>query len=202
MLGYDIMPWVKANKARQYYSITSPTLRQWAKINKIGSQQLSSGRYKYWIDDLQKKGNNNKTGKHTFIYARVSSHKQSEDLKRQENYLKSKYPTAELKSDIGSGLNYKRTGFKTILQSLFKGNIKEVVVAHRDRFTRFGFEFFEWLFNQFGAVITSLENEEFTDGTGDDLTDDLMSVITIFTARYYGSRKYKETKSNQERNGK
>jgi predicted site-specific integrase-resolvase len=91
--------------------------------------------------------NKSKTGKHTIIYARVSSSKQSQDLKRQEKYLKTKYPTAELKSDIGSGLNYKRTGFRAILQSLFKGNIKEVVVAHKDRFTRFGFEFFEWLFN-------------------------------------------------------
>jgi predicted site-specific integrase-resolvase len=192
------MSWVKAKQAKEYYSITSPTLRHWAKIKKIGSQQLPSGRYKYWIEDYQKKGNKSKTGKHTIIYARVSSSKQSQDLKRQEKYLKTKYPTAELKSDIGSGLNYKRTGFRAILQSLFKGNIKEVVVAHKDRFTRFGFEFFEWLFNQFGAVITSLENEEYTEGTGDDLTDDLMSVITVFTARYYGSRKYKETKNNEK----
>jgi predicted site-specific integrase-resolvase len=82
---------------------------------------------------------------------------------------------------------------------LFKGDIKEVVVAHKDRFTRFSFEFFEWLFAEFGAVLTSLESEEYAEGdTGNELTDDLMSIITVFTARYYGSRKYKEIKSAQE----
>ena len=65
--------------------------------------------------------------------------------------------------------------------------------------TRFGFEFFEWLFNQFGAVLTSLDTEEYAEGTGDEFTDDLMAVITVFTSRYYGSRKYKETKSIQKR---
>jgi len=192
------MSWVKAKKAKEYYSITSPTLRHWANINKIGSQQLPSGRYKYWIEDLKTKGNNKTTGKQTIIYARVSSQKQFKDIKRQEKYLKSRYPTAELKSDIGSGLNYKRTAFRTILQTLFKGNIKEVVVAHKDRFTRIGFDFFQWLFTQFGSVLTSLEDDKYTEGTGDDLTDDLMAIITVFSARYYGSRKYKETKSDKE----
>ena len=193
------MPWVKAQKAKEYYSITSPTLRAWSDNGKIRSQQQPSGRYKYWINSEKKKANNKNTGRYTIIYARVSSKKQSGDLKRQEDYLKLKYPNAILKSDIGSGINYKRTNFKAILQSLFKGDIKEVVVAHKDRFTRFSFEFFEWLFTEFGAVLTSLESEEHAEGeTGNELTDDLMEIITVFTARYYGSRKYKETKSSQE----
>jgi len=190
------MSWVKAEEAREYYSISAPTLRTWSKTNKIRSQKLKSGRYQYWIEE----SNNNKTKTTTIIYARVSSSKQIEDLRRQEQYLKSKYPGAELKSDIGSGLNYKRTAFRAILQSLFERNIKEVVVAHKDRFTRIDFEFFEWLFNQFGAVIKSLDAEEFAEGTGNEFTDDLMSIITVFTARYYGSRKYKKTKSIQKRN--
>jgi len=193
------MPWVKAQKAKEYYSITAPTLRAWSDNGKIRSQQQPSGRYQYWINTEKKKANNKNTDKYTIIYARVSSKKQSVDLKSQEEYLKLKYPNAILKSDIGSGINYKRTNFKTILQSLFKGNIKEVVVAHKDRFTRFSFEFFEWLFSEFGAVLTSLESEEHAEGdTGIELTDDLMSIITVFTARYYGSRKYKESKSAQE----
>jgi len=193
------MPWVKAQKAKEYYSVSSPTLRAWSDNGKIRSQQQPSGRYQYWIEEGKKKANDDKAGRHTIIYARVSSKKQSEDLRRQEEYLSSRYPNAILKSDIGSGINYKRTNFKTILQSLFKGDIKEVVVAHKDRFTRLSFEFFEWLFTQFGAILTSLENEEHAEGeTGNELTDDLMEVITVFTARYYGSRKYKEIKSTKE----
>jgi len=191
------MPWVKAQKAKEYYSISAPTLRVWSDTGKIRGQQQPSGHYKYWIED--RKSNDDTTGRQTIIYARVSSKKQSEDLRRQEEYLKKRYPNAILKSDIGSGINYKRNNFKTILQSLFKGNIKEVVVAHKDRFTRLSFEFFEWLFTQFGSVLTSLESEEHAEGdTGSELTDDLMEVITVFTARYYGSRKYKESKSTEE----
>jgi predicted site-specific integrase-resolvase len=192
------MPWVKAEEAREFYSISAPTLRTWSKTNKIRSQQLKSGRYQYWIDNAS----NNKNKNTTIIYARVSSSKQVGDLRRQEQYLKSKYPSAELKSDIGSGLNYRRTGFRAILQSLFERNIKEVVVAHKDRFTRIDFEFFEWLFNQFGAVIKSLDSEEFAEGTNNEFTDDLMSIITVFTTRYYGRRKYKKAKSIQKRNNK
>jgi predicted site-specific integrase-resolvase len=196
------MPWVKAQKAKEFYSVSSPTLRAWSDNGKIRSQQQPSGRYQYWIEEGKKQANDDKAGRHTIIYARVSSKKQSEDLRRQEEYLRTRYPNAILKSDIGSGINYKRTNFKTILQSLFKGDIKEVVVAHKDRFTRFSFEFFEWLFTQFGSILTSLENEEHAEGeTGNELTDDLMEVITVFTARYYGSRKYKEIKSSKKSEG-
>ena len=91
--------------------------------------------------------------------------------------------------DIGSGLNYKRKGFQTILEQLFKGNIKRVVVAHQDRFTRFGFDFFEWLFKHFGAVLESVDRT--TKSREEELLGDVMEVFTVFTARYYRSRKYK-----------
>ena len=193
------MPWVKAAEARLYYSITAPTLRKWYKNKQLNAIKLPSGRYKYWIESKKEASNNQADTRQTIIYARVSSAKQSSDLRRQEEYLKQKYPNAILKSDIGSGLNYRRTHFKTILQCLFKRNIKEVVVAHKDRFTRIAFEFFKWVFNEFGAVLKSLEDEKYAEGTGDEFTDDLMSIITVFTARYYGSRKYKETKNNEKR---
>ena len=187
------MPWVKAQKAKEYYSITAPTLRAWSDNGKIRSQQQPSGRYQYWINTEKKKANNKNTDKYTIIYARVSSKKQSEDLKSQEEYLKLKYPNAILKSDIGSGINYKRTNFTTILQSLFKGDIKEVVVAHKDRFTRFGYQLFEWIFKQHNAVLICDRKEDIE--SENDLTEDLMSIITVFTSRYYGKRKYKKRDS-------
>ena len=100
------MSWVKANDARKYYSISAPTLRTWSKTHKIKSQKLKSGRYQYWIEY----SSNNEPKNKTIIYARVSSYKQVEDLRRQSQYLKSKYPNSEFKSDIGSGINYKKAG--------------------------------------------------------------------------------------------
>jgi predicted site-specific integrase-resolvase len=110
--------------------------------------------------------------------------------------LRSRYPGYAIIEDIGSGLNNKRHGFRTILEQLFKGNVKHVVVAHTDRFSRLGFDFFEWMFGQFGAVLESVEKAE-TD-TGNELVEDVMEVLTVFTARYYGKRKYAGDKENKD----
>ena len=93
-------------------------------------------------------------------------------------------------------LTSKEQDSKKILEGVFKGNITEVVVAHRDRFTRvgfaptrFGYSLFEWIFKQHQAILIcdQKQGEEPTN----ELSEDLMSIITVFTARYYGKRKYK-----------
>jgi len=124
------------------------------------------------------------------IYTRVSSRKQQADLKRQSSWLHKRYPRYKLVTDIGSGINYARPGFKTILEALYKGHIKHVVVAHKDRFSRFGFDFFTWMFSQFGAQLTAVENESTVANTTVELAQDLMEIITVFSARYHGRRKY------------
>jgi predicted site-specific integrase-resolvase len=116
----------------------------------------------------------------------VSSKKQEVNLKNQIKYLKGKYPKYKVVSDVGSGINYKRAGFKWILQQLFKGNIKEVVVASKDRFSRFGFDLFEWIFSEFGAVLKSASQYE----EDEDFVGDIMEIFTVFTARYHGRRRY------------
>jgi predicted site-specific integrase-resolvase len=81
------------------------------------------------------------------------------------------------------------------LEQLFQGNIKKVVVAHQDRFTRFGFDFFQWMFTQFGSVLETMEESD------DKKSNDLMEILTLFTARYYGKRKYNsntESKNTSE----
>ena len=127
------------------------------------------------------------------IYSRVSSNKQKEDLQRQTEYLQTKYPEHQSITDIGSGINFNRKGLRQILEGVFKGNITEVVVAHKDRFTRFGYDLFEWIFEQHQAVLIcdNKDNKDNKEPTN-ELTDDLMSIITVFTARYYGKRKYKK----------
>ena len=135
---------------------------------------------------LQKKSSTRKK----IIYARVSSAKQSADLKRQVKYLQSKYPDYELITDIGSGINFKRKGLKTILDYLFKEDLQELVVATSDRLTRFGIELFEDLFFRFNSQLTIIDNQ--ADKTQqEELAEDLLSIVTVFTARYRGSRKYK-----------
>ena len=198
---------VKASEASKYYNTSISNIRKWARDGSIPAEQTPKGHYNYIIPIINKpkpaKIIQDQIQETEFpkeiIYARVSSRKQSDDLKRQSRYLSTFYPNYYLITDIGSGINYKRKGFKTILEQLIKGNIKKVVVAFKDRFTRFGFDYFQWLFQQYGAVLESLDQEELD--SRDDLLSDLMEVITVFTARYYGRRKYKpesEENSDQE----
>src|SRR6266542_2052543 len=92
----------------------------------------------------------------SFVYARVSSSKQKEDLERQKQYLLSQFPNHCLISDIGSGINFKRSGLRSLLERSSHGLVKEVVVAHRDRLCRFAFDLLEFVFKLNGTKIMVL----------------------------------------------
>lgn len=176
--------YVSPKKAAEIFGVTTRTLRNWEKKCKISSVRLKGGHRRFKI----KKENKRKQSKN-FIYCRVSSRKQLSDLKTQQKTLEKKYPTYEVVKDIGSGLNFKRKGFRKILEQLIEGNIGEVVVAFEDRFTRFGFDFFKFLFEKHGAKLISLQTEK-NKSFEEEFSDDIISIITHFTAKYHGARKY------------
>ena len=178
------MSYVSSAKATQYYHVSSETLRLWAEEGKVNHIKTEGGHRRYRIGELATCNRRN------IIYARVSSRKQEGDLQRQIDYLRRKYPNHEIVKDIGSGLNFKRLGFKKILDELFKGNIKEVVVASSDRWCRFGArEFFGDIFEKFGSTLSILDNPLYKNPET-ELSEDLLEIITVFSARYYGRRKY------------
>jgi len=177
---------VTSARARDYYKVSDSSLRRWARQGLVPTEKSLGGHYRFLIPVNE--SSSQLIENNFIVYARVSSKKQEADLERQVTYLSSIYNDYAVVRDIGSGLNYKRQGFKAILEQLFKGNIKRVVVAHQDRFTRFGFDFFQWLFQQFGAVLESVDRS--TKSREEELLGDIMEVFTLFTARYYGSRKY------------
>jgi predicted site-specific integrase-resolvase len=183
--------YVTPKEASKYYNVSEQALRSWAITGKIKYFTTKGGHRRYSTDEQV--GNNEGE---KVIYARVSSRKQQGDLDRQIKYLQSKYPTHRIVSDIGSGINFKRKGFKGILEGVFKGTIKEVVVAKRDRFTRFGFDLFEWIFEKHKALLIPDQ----PDGKPEEseLSEDLMAIITVFTARYYGKRKYSVLQENKD----
>jgi predicted site-specific integrase-resolvase len=196
---------VKAKEAAKHYNTSVSNLRKWAREGSIPTETTPKGHYTYIIPVVStpiistpiiQSSTSDIPFPKEIIYARVSSRKQSDDLKRQSRYLSTFYPNYHLIADIGSGINFKRKGFKTILEQLIKGNIKKVVVAYKDRFTRFGFDYFQWMFQQYGAVLESLDQEDLD--SREDLLSDLMEVITVFTARYHGRRKYKTGKAEED----
>lgn len=139
--------------------------------------------------------------KQNFIYTRVSTRKQMDDLSRQVNFLQqykpeySGYTTIE---DIGSGINFKRKGLSKILECCIQQTIGEVVVAHRDRLSRFGFDLIEQFVEKGGGRITVLEGGASNKSTQQELSEDLLSIIHVFNCRQMGRRSYSTKIKNVE----
>jgi len=132
--------------------------------------------------------------KQNYLYARVSTKSQVDDLSRQVKFLnRPEYVDYISIQDIGSGINFKRKGLSTILDSCLQGNIGEIVVAHRDRLCRFGFELIESLVSKAGGKITVLEDSN-NKTCEQELTEDLLSIIHVFSCRQMGKRSYSSRK--------
>lgn len=188
--------YIPTKKARQLLGVTTDTLRNWDKANKIQTVRTPSGARLYSVRCIQNILNSNRPRKEKkkIAYCRVSSQKQVDDLKRQENFFKQNYPDFELVTDIGSGINWKRKGLKTILERAMSNDISEVMVAHRDRLCRFGFELLEWLFEKYHVKLIVLDREEHK-SEDFELTDDILSIIHVYSCRQMGKRRYSMPKN-------
>lgn len=137
-------------------------------------------------------------------YCRVSSINQKSDLKQQEEYVYS-YTLVkgvileELYSDIGSGLNYKRKNWNILLQRVINKEIDKIYITYKDRFIRFGFEWFEQLCNDNGTQIIVLNQKQTS--LEEELTEDLLTILHVFSERNYELKKYK-TNIEKEFKGK
>lgn len=189
------MSYANPKKTAEYFGVTTSALRTWANKGFIEYTTTDGGHRRYKLPD-ETKENIKKSKK--YIYARVSSKKQEEDLERQVEFLKQEYPSYEVVTDIGSGLNFKRQGFRTILEQLFEGDIGEVVISSSDRFSRFGTrDFFWWLFEHFGGKLTILKDKQHA-SPDEELSQDLLEIITVFTARHHGRRSYTNNKKDSD----
>jgi predicted site-specific integrase-resolvase len=160
------------------------TLRKYADAGAIKTIRTPSGQRRYDVDSFV-----GKAGSAAIIcYARVSSAKQRDDLQRQKSHLESIYPGAEIIADVGSGINFKRRGLKTILERAIGGDKLTVVVAHKDRLARFGFDLIEWIINRNGGEVVVLSRDKFS--PGQELTTDLLTILHVFSCRMHGLRKY------------
>jgi predicted site-specific integrase-resolvase len=186
--------WVKPGELSKHLNITEETLRSWANAGKIRYIRTPSGRRLYHKQSiLTSMGQTtNHTEKKNFLYARVSSTHQKNDLQRQADFLLSRYPTYTLLTDVGSGINFKRKGLRTLLDTAMQGNLGEVVVAHKDRLSRLGWELIEWIIYSRGGILTILDQESHV-SREQELAEDLLSIVTVFTCRQNGRRKYKNT---------
>jgi len=131
------------------------------------------------------------------LYARVLSSSQRDDLERQVRTLEdwtrqNNIVDYEVVTDIGSGLNEDRRGFKKLLRLAVERKISRIVVAYPDRLTRFGFKTFEELLRAFGVEIVVLSHEN--KDAREELIEDLITIISHFAGKLYGMRSHKYEK--------
>jgi predicted site-specific integrase-resolvase len=195
---------ISGKETKEILGISDTTLRQWSASGYLPCIRTQGGHRRYCkksIDSIIGKTQETSKSRTKYIYCRVSTHGQKDDLQRQIQSLQSIYPEHSVISDIGSGINFKRKGLKTILELSMSGNLEELVVAHRDRLARFATELITWVIcRNGGRVVYHDQTEQPIPRSPEmDLTEDLLAIITDFSARAQGRRRYR-SKNNEGQN--
>jgi len=190
---------VSIKEAANVLGVSVQTLRRWEKEGKVlPVQRTAGGQRRFNLHSLQTPQPVLKTYERpTLAYARVSSHDQKEDLVRQEKMLEmfcsSNGWSFEILSDLGSGMNYHKRGLKKLLQKILNQNIGRLVLTHKDRLLRFGAELIFAICEE-KEIEVVLINQGNESSFEEELAADVLEIITVFSARLYGSRSRK-TKS-------
>jgi predicted site-specific integrase-resolvase len=173
------------------YGYHPKTLADWADAGKIPCIKSAGGHRRYPVSALENpKSEPSIAFTKAVTYARVSTQSQKEDLQSQIDYLASRYPKCECVSDIGSGLNFKRKKFLRLMQRVADREIQILVVAHKDRLCRFGFDFVEWFCNLNNCEIVVLNNNY--QSPQQEFLEDFMAIMHCFSAKLYFLRKYEK----------
>ena len=173
-----------------------PTLQRWDNEGRLKAHRTPTNRRYYTHDQFLEYIGQKAADKKIIAYCRISGKSgQSKDLKHQREAveafcLAAGKPLDEVVEDVGSGLNYKRKNFLVLMDQVEQGKISEIIVAHRDRLVRFGYEWFERFCDQHGCKITVINNQSLS--PEEEVTKDLMIIIHCFSSRLYGLRRYKK----------
>ena len=180
------------------------TLQRWDRDEILKANRTPTDRRYYTYDQyLQFKGIQTENDiRDTVIYARVSTRNQKDDLQNQVEFLK-QFCNAkgiivnQCVEDFGSGLNYNRKKWNRLLDEVMANKIKTIVISNKDRFIRFGYDWFEKFCEKFNTKIIIVNNE--TLSPNEELVQDIISILHVFSCRLYGLRKYKnQIKEDEE----
>lgn len=196
-MGAVILKILKPYEVSKILRVTVKTLQNWDKEKTLVAFRTKSTNRRYYTEEQINNfiGMESKNSKKIVIYQRVSNIGQKDDLKNQENFLRQYanakgYIVNDVITDIASGLNFKRKNWNKLLRDVMDRNINKIIVAHKDRFVRFGFEWFKDMCNSFGCEIEVVNNEVLS--LQEEIVQDLISIIHVFSSRIYGLRKYKK----------
>ena len=165
------------------------TLRKWDREGKIRCVRLQNNFRRVPESEVNRILGIQKE-RSSCIYARVSSGGQKEDRDRQIERLKNNSPESEVISDIRSGMRFDRKGFVKLLDLIEKDKVSVIYITHKDRLARFGYDLVEKICEMHGTRIVTVDSEELL-AAHEELSRDLISIITSFSARLYGLRSHK-----------
>jgi excisionase family DNA binding protein len=172
--------------------VSRVTVIKWIKKGRITAYSVH-GKWRIPYSEVERLLRDVQRVRRVAIYARVSSNTQKNDLERQVESLKPwvsrNFPSAEyvVVTDIASGLKEDRNGLRKLIEMAKRREIQAIVVAYRDRLTRFGFEYLKTLFNTLGVDVYVAFQEEPKD-YAQELVEDFVEIVTSFASRIYGKR--------------
>jgi putative resolvase len=169
------------------------TIRRWEREGKLITKRLPSGHRYFDESDVRLLLGGAPDKKSIVVYCRVSSAGQKDDLASQiaamEAYcLAGAIPVDEWVQEIGGGMNFKRKHFLSIIDRIQRGEIVKLIVAHRDRLMRFGFDLFSHIATENNCEIVVANQESLS--PQQEMVEDLMAIVHTFSCRLYGMRKY------------
>ena len=187
----------KPKEFAELLNVTVKTLQRWDREKILVANRTPTNRRYYTYNQyLQFKGISKEAdSRKVVIYTRVSTKNQSDDLENQVDFLQ-QYVNAKglIADDIireyGSGLNYNRKKWNQLLSEVMENKVKMIFVSHKDRFVRFGFDWFEKFCNRFNVEIVVVKNEKLS--LHEELVQDMLSILNEFSCRLSGLRKYKK----------
>jgi predicted site-specific integrase-resolvase len=189
---------VAIGEAAKALGVSITTLRRWEVEGRLVPDRTVGRQRRYDLAKLKPEMfHTAEQERKTIAYARVSSHDQKEDLERQkqvlELYCAKQGWTFEVIADMGSGMNYNKKGLKRLLDEIIDGKVGRLVIAHKDRLLRFGAELV-FAICEAKNVEVLIINKGIDTTFEEDLAKDVLEIITVFSARLYGSRSRKNQK--------
>ena len=172
------------------------TLQKWDREGILKAHRTPTGRRYYTHDQyLEYRGLKATGAGTTMVYARVSSASQKPDLQNQlaalrEYCQRQGFQVDEWIEEVGSGLNYQRKQFNRLMEEIELGRVQRLIIAHKDRLVRFGFEWFAAFCQRHGTDLVIVNGD--TLSPEQELVQDLLSIVHVFSARLYGLRSFKK----------
>lgn len=186
------MKLLRVSQVANMTALHPSTLRRLHKQGKLVPYKISDGGTRYYLEEdvLKFMGLSNPKDRSIIGYCRVSLTKQKDDLDRQveniKTYMYAKGYNFEIITDIGSGIDYNKKGLETLIEKICNNEVEKIVILYKDRLVRFGYELIEKICKIYNTEIEIVDNS--TISTEEELVNDLIQIVTVFSYKLHGRR--------------